>query len=87
MIIGLMYLNLGVIEQQLRIMEYSPNSSKLNELEVISTTLENLKNTCKELKDKYSNFHLSIINDKETEEEISIQLEIPTIDIIQKEDN
>lgn len=87
MIIGLMYLNLGVIEQQLRIMEYSPNSSKLNELEVISTTLENLKNTCKELKDKYSDFHLSIINDKETEKEISMQLEIPTIDIIQKEDN
>ena len=87
MIIGLMYLNLGVIEQQLRIMEYSPNSSKLNELEVISTTLENLKSTCKELKDKYSNFHLSIINDKETEKEISMQLEIPTIDIIQKEDN
>lgn len=87
MIIGLIHLNLGVMEQKLRIMEYSPSNSTLTELEAISTTLENLKNTCKELKDKYSNFYLSIMNDKEIEKEISTQLEIPTIDIIQKEDN
>ena len=75
--VALCSIKFGVINQLIQV--YSINEAIAGMLYLTEKTcsIDNLENTIQELNKEYSNLYINILNDKEIENEISKNLNIP----------